>query len=64
MITIKERHHHRFQKSHPAIVEYLDNIGEDEKRNVAAQTIQFIKDAFPEVADVMRGEIILEYTEE
>jgi hypothetical protein len=56
-IKIKERHmiHHNAK-----IKIWLDKLAAQRDKDVAAMTIDYIKDEFPEVRDVLNGELIFE----
>ncbi|MHA2066012.1 MAG: hypothetical protein ACXABY_16695 [Candidatus Thorarchaeota archaeon] len=54
---IKERHmiqHHR----NPKIKELIDSFEAQRDKDVVAMTIDYLKDEFPEVRDVLNGELI------
>jgi hypothetical protein len=43
---------------------FLDNLENQHDRNIAGQTIDFIKTTYPELAPILNGELVLEETTE
>ena len=48
----------------PAINKFLDKLKTQHDRNIAGQVIDFIKTTYPEFAQTLNGELILEETTE
>jgi hypothetical protein len=45
------------------IKEFLDSLSDSDART-AAETIQFIKDRYPKVKEILNGDLVSEETEE
>lgn len=61
MANLRRRERHVIQVHHnPKTKDWIDQFAAQRDRDVAAMTIDYLKKEFPEVRDVLNGELIYE----
>lgn len=61
MANLKKKERHKIQVHHnPKVKVWIDQFAAQRDRDVAAMTIDYLKNTFPEVKDVLNGELTYE----
>ena len=61
-VSIKFREEHIIQVHHnPKVKDWIDQLAAQRDKDVAAMTIDYLKIEFPELRDILNGELIYEW---